>query len=429
MGFFRSLQGKRGERHFRRPAQSRFRRLFRSLPLRLELLEDRMLLATVSWDGGAGTLRWDDPQSWNTDNLPVSSDDAVIGTAFTGLTITHDAGSVSVRSLASAEAVRVTGGSFALGSATSEVDDCFTVSGGLLLIGNSTVNGAGSLINNATLQLSSGVINTPLVNQGTLLVRGDNGIGGPLTTTASSLIRVQADDIFSTFARLTVAQGFTNQGAIEITLAGGSNFGYDSRLDVTAGALVNTVSASIQSLVGIRGGNRQLNAALDNQGTLDVQQTLSISNSSRTFTNATGAVNVVSGSLLTNAGGSSVLGSASVLTGGGQIDLAGSHVLTLEGDLHLQRRRHGQRARHADEPGFADAHGRHHQCRLRERGHADRPRRQPRPQRQRHNHRHLAHPCRGRRLLQHLRPADRGPRLLAVRKSQRFLSALFSQEE
>src|SRR5437867_2601011 len=98
MGFFQSLLGKRRKRKSKRPALSRFRRLFRGLPLRLEHLEDRTLLSTVSWDGGAGTLRWDDAQNWSTDSLPGSSDDAVIGAAFSGLTITHDAGSVSVQS-------------------------------------------------------------------------------------------------------------------------------------------------------------------------------------------------------------------------------------------------------------------------------------------------------------------------------------------
>ena len=72
--------------------------------------------------------------------------------------------------------------------------------------------------------------------------------GGPAAT---SLIRVQADDTFSTFARLTVANGFTNQGAIEITQAGGSNNGYDSRLGVSSGTLVNAAGASIASLVGV----------------------------------------------------------------------------------------------------------------------------------------------------------------------------------
>src|SRR5262249_54539662 len=125
-----------------------------------------------------------------------------------------------------------------------------------------------------TLQLLSSTINAPLVNQGTLLVRGDNSVNGSLTTVAGSVIRVQSDDTFSTFARLTVAQGFTNQGAIELTQL--ASFATDSRLTVSSGTLTNAAGATISSLTGSNGGNRQLDVALDNQGTLDVQQTLSM---------------------------------------------------------------------------------------------------------------------------------------------------------
>jgi hypothetical protein len=114
MRFFQTLLGNRRKRKAKRSLRSRFRRLFRCLPLRLEQLEDRTLLTTVSWDGGAGTLRWVDAQNWSTDALPGNSDDAVIGAAFAGLTITHDVGGVSIRSLTSAAAIQVTGGTFAL---------------------------------------------------------------------------------------------------------------------------------------------------------------------------------------------------------------------------------------------------------------------------------------------------------------------------
>src|SRR5262245_39912112 len=102
MGFFRSLLRNRRARKSNHSALSRWRRLFHRLPLRLEQLEDRTLLTTVSWDGGAGTLRWDDAQNWSTDALPGTADDAVIGAAFSGLTITHDTGDVSIHSLTSA---------------------------------------------------------------------------------------------------------------------------------------------------------------------------------------------------------------------------------------------------------------------------------------------------------------------------------------
>src|SRR5262249_56825100 len=120
-----------------------------------------------------GTLRWDDAQNWDTNALPGSADDAVISSAFSGLTITHDAGDVNIRSLTSAAALRVAGGTFALGSATSQIDDAFTVSGGSLLLSSTTLNGPGTLTNVAgqTPTLTSSTVHAALVNPGAPRIR------------------------------------------------------------------------------------------------------------------------------------------------------------------------------------------------------------------------------------------------------------------
>lgn len=46
--------------------------------LRLEQLEDRRLLATVTWDGGGDGINWHDPSNWDNDTLPSEIDDVVI---------------------------------------------------------------------------------------------------------------------------------------------------------------------------------------------------------------------------------------------------------------------------------------------------------------------------------------------------------------
>src|SRR5262249_12797898 len=180
-----------------------------------------------------GTLRWDDAQNWDTNALPGSADDAVISSAFSGLTITHDAGDVSIRSLTSAAGIRVAGGTFALGSATSQIDDALTVSGGSLLLSSPTLNGPGTLTNAAgpSLPLTSSTMNAALVNQGTIVIRAGATIAGSFTTTADSTLTVQADGFFSN-ALLTVSQGFTNLGLIDLTCV---NPATQARMDVTSG--------------------------------------------------------------------------------------------------------------------------------------------------------------------------------------------------
>src|SRR5262249_36496706 len=94
---------------------------------------------------------------------------------------------------------------------------------------------------------------------------------GSFTTTADATLTVQADGFFSN-ALLTVSQGFTNFGLIELTCV---NAATQARLDVTSGTLVNAGGGTIPSSVAA-GGGRQLNAAPANQGTLKVEQALNM---------------------------------------------------------------------------------------------------------------------------------------------------------
>src|SRR5205085_6300308 len=109
-----------------------------------------------------------------------------------------------------------------------------------------------------------------LVNQGALTARGPSALGGPLTTAATSQLRVQGDGSFGT-GTLTVTAGFTNLGTIELTSVGA---GFDANLNVTAGTLVNAPGAFLKALPGA-GGNRTITAKVDNQGTIQVDSVFS----------------------------------------------------------------------------------------------------------------------------------------------------------
>jgi hypothetical protein len=136
--------------------------------------------------------------------------------------------------------------------------------GGVILVG-SIVSGPGTLINSsgALLALEQGsIINSPVVNRGGLGVL-DGTINGPLTTAAGSAISVAHADYNS--GTLTVANGFTNNGTIQLT---SYNDG-PAELAVTNGVLVNAVGATIESRAGV-GGTRALHATLDNHGTITI---------------------------------------------------------------------------------------------------------------------------------------------------------------
>ena len=120
---------RRGPRRGARPAVNR--------------LEDRTLLATVTWINSAGG-DWDTPSNWSTGTLPGPSDDAVI--AVSGITVTHaSSASDSVSSLtipASDAILAISNGSLSIASSSS-ISGNLSISGGTLNVSASlTVGGA-----------------------------------------------------------------------------------------------------------------------------------------------------------------------------------------------------------------------------------------------------------------------------------------------
>jgi hypothetical protein len=166
-----------------------------------------------------------------------------------------------------------------------------------LALVNSTVNGAATFTNGAgrTLALYASAINTPIVNAGTLLASAATQLSGTVTTVAGSTIRVGQLDGATSLAHLTVANGFTNLGTIELTTS--FAVAYAAELTVTNGTLVNGPSGTISALPGAAaGGARTLSVQLDNQGTLSVLTPLTLARASADHLNS-GAIDVASGDL------------------------------------------------------------------------------------------------------------------------------------
>ena len=265
----------------------------------MELLETRCLLAGV-WDGGGATDDWNEPLNWDDDQLPNAADDVVIGAGFSGITVTST-NDVTINSLTTEAALAISGGTFTI-LANSTINNAVSVSAtGTLTLDTLTLGGSGTLTNSATVNLLGSTITTALSNQGLLLVKAEGGestINGALTTNGSSTIRVRADGSVGA-ATLTVANSFTNNGAVELTAINGS--GNTATLNVASGTLTSAATGTIQSLAGT-GGARNLNAQLDNQGVITVAQGLTINQASADHTNS-GTINVSGGDLLVTQSG------------------------------------------------------------------------------------------------------------------------------
>jgi hypothetical protein len=169
------------------------------------------------------------------------------------------------------------------------------------------------------------VVNAPLANAGLLLVHGSCTLNGALTTVAGSTLRVEGSNNSNpNQGYLIVANGFTNNGTVELTDVAA---GYGARLDVTSGTLVNAAGHVINSLAGAS-GPRSLNAELDNRGTLTVgasSYALSISRADAAHQNS-GTLDVSGGDLVL-----SQSGTPASFTNSGTVTVAAGRTWTVIG--------------------------------------------------------------------------------------------------
>src|SRR6185436_17172452 len=109
-------------------------------------------------------------------------------------------------------------GTFAISTTTLNLAQSFSNSVTAFSPVSSVINGPGALTNAAgqTLTLNGSTVNAPLDNQGLLIAPSNSIVNGALTTSASSTLRVQSNGQCCG-TTLTVANGFTNTGLIELT--------------------------------------------------------------------------------------------------------------------------------------------------------------------------------------------------------------------
>ncbi len=244
----------------------------------------------------------------------------------------------------------ISGGAWTIGSATVSASQDFSTATSVLSLTNSTWGGSGTLTiaPSTTLTIGASTMNSPVDNEGALTVRGSTAFNAALTNAAAATLRLQGDASFGT-ANMTVANGFTNNGAVVLTDTTSS---YGAALTVTSGTLTNAAGATITAAAGA-GGTRSLNAQLDNQGTLTLNRPLTLNKASAaqlnsgtitvlgkftllqtgtspSFTNS-GAINIASGDTVAVTGGTFNY-SGGTIAGPGAISFA-STSLALTPDL------------------------------------------------------------------------------------------------
>jgi Tol biopolymer transport system component len=264
------------------PPQTTFKAF---LPLLLLIAATALAPAgDLVWTNTSGG-NWSIASNWNPNQSPGAGDNAII-TNEGSYTVTLDV-DVAVASLSLGGAVGTQ--TFSAFSRTLTLNGASAIRGnGSMGLNSCTVSGTGTLTNLGTLNPNNTKINAGLVNQGLLVYGGASSQGGAFDNQAGAILRVQGNNDGAT--DLTVANGFTNSGTIELTSVASPT---EANLNVTSGTMVNAAGGQIKTLPGT-GGARTLGAQLDNRGAVTIDQPLTLSKSSAAHLNS-GTISVSGG--------------------------------------------------------------------------------------------------------------------------------------
>jgi fibronectin-binding autotransporter adhesin len=247
---------------------------------RLEILEDRTLLAAVSWVAPVSGF-WDVGSNWSTGQVPGSGDDVAINQP--GVTVTvRDA--EAVHSVSANDPLALNAGSLTLAS-SSQLNSGLTVAVGATLTSNGTTTVNSFELNGGTVAADSGSLvfsgdtnstgGSFVVGQGaTVDLTGGTAPTYTGTYTGSGAGQVQLNSgalaIGVGGATFDFAKGMFQWtgGSIGATLSGGAtltNTGFMS-INSSGGVALNNVPLTNQGEIDDAGtGNVALNTTLDNQ--------------------------------------------------------------------------------------------------------------------------------------------------------------------
>lgn len=254
----------------------------------LELLEDRLAPAIVTWDGGGGDCNWNNRFNWDMDTLPGQTDHARILLPVACTSVGHTSGMTDIQKLTSQVELDLSGGTFTLNTAADtstttalqlrgmsttaldgpgrlDITDRVTWSGGTMTGTGETRIGSG-----ARLDITASVFfsQRTLTNLGTINWNAGRiaaGKGATLVNEPGGTldIRLSGDADFSTTSILGGTATIRNRGTMRKSTGTGT---------VTIGSVVNFENTgSLQVLAGtlrLVGGTHTVSGPVNGSGVL-----------------------------------------------------------------------------------------------------------------------------------------------------------------
>jgi hypothetical protein len=196
----------------------------------------------VCWTGAAGDGNWDTAGNWSINAVPGPNDAVTIdlGPDHNTFTVTHSAGTDSVYSLSSQDALVLSGGSLSI-TTSSTLNGSFTLSGG-------TLGGPGSLMVKAPSAFASGTLD------------------GVTLTIASNQTAVLTGNLQAVHGAVLENDGTLSEGVDGVILSGDSSAVFNNH-----GTFAKTAGAAPWA-AGNTNRYAQVQLAFNNYGTVNVQQ-------------------------------------------------------------------------------------------------------------------------------------------------------------
>ncbi len=248
--------------------------------------------AEISWSNASGG-NWSTGSNWTGGIVPGAGDTAFITLDGT-YTVTLDADTTVAGITLGGSSGRQT---FSMTSRTLTVNGPFTINtNGKASVNYSTINGTGNILVSDTLTLYNSTIDVPLHNASVITVAyAYNYFNRSYTNDSGSTLRLWYPSNLSSW--LVVDSGFTNNGLLEYVCTYSTA---SISVNTPNGPLVNSLTGTI-SITGTT-GSANINAELDNQGTMSLEWPLSLTVASANHTNS-GTISLTGGSLHINQSG------------------------------------------------------------------------------------------------------------------------------
>jgi len=192
-------------------------------------------------------------------------------------------------------------------------------------VGSGQINASGQTVNIAGSPVLTSKNGSFGFKVGTLNVGGTGNLSLNAISTVDVLNVLGGALTVAPGASLTVANGFTNDGRIDLE---NSSNGFTATLNVTAGTLTNAAGHEIRSIGGSATAANTLNAQLANLGTIDVQRPLTITK----FPINDGTITLSNNSTLSTNNTSFTNAAAGIVQGIGTLELGGK-TLTNDGTI------------------------------------------------------------------------------------------------